>query len=343
MGLANGTMKAALVTRYGPPEVVRVGEAPRPVPGPGELLVRVHSATVNRTDCGELRPHPQLGRLVFGLLRPRRRILGMDFAGAVHAVGAGTASFKLGDRVFGMAPARANGAQADYLCLPETAPVARIPDGVDFAGAVVCEGAFYANSSLKRYLDSPGRELLVYGASGAIGSAAAQLARHYGASVTVAVEPRHLEMAGALGADRTVATTDLGRLGARFDLVLDAVGKMGWRQWRPLLKPDGRFATTDIGPWGQNLLFILWSKLRGTGRVSVPLPERGGAPAFVRLLADLLAAGRYRAIVDRTYKLDDIAEAYRYVESGQKAGIVVVDVAGSGRTRSAMSSENGFN
>ena len=323
-------MKAALVTRYGPPEVVRVGEAPKPVPGPGELLVRVHATTVTRTDCGELRPHPQLGRLVFGLLRPKRTIFGMDFAGAIEAVGAGTTAFAPGDRVFGMCPARANGAQADYVCLPEAAPIAAIPAGIPFAGAVVCEGAFYANSSLKRYLTTPGRELLVYGASGAIGSAAVQLASHYGARVTAAVEARHLAMAQSLGADRVVTTDELGQLGARFDLVLDAVGKMTIFQWRALLKPDGAFATTDIGPWGQNLLWILWSKLRGSKRASVPLPERGSAPAFVRLLAQLLAAGRYRAIVDRIYPLYEIAEAYRYVESGQKAGIVVIDVAGDG-------------
>ncbi|HEV2818190.1 MAG TPA: NAD(P)-dependent alcohol dehydrogenase [Allosphingosinicella sp.] len=323
-------MKAALVTRYGPPEVVTVGEAPKPVPGPGELLVRVHAATVNRTDCGELRPHPQLGRLVFGLIRPRRRIFGMDFAGTVEAVGEGVTAFTPGDRVFGMCPARRNGAQADYVCLPKTAPIAALPEGVPFAGGVVCEGAYYANSSLKRYLTEPGRDVLVYGASGAIGSAAVQLARHYGANVTAAVETRHLAMAGSLGADRVVTTAELGRLGPSFDLVLDAVGKMSRRQWRPLLKPDGAFATTDIGPWGQNLLWILWARLRGDKNVSVPLPERGGALAFVGLLARLLEAGRYRAIVDRTYKLDDIAEAYRYVESGRKAGIVVIDVAGDG-------------
>jgi NADPH:quinone reductase-like Zn-dependent oxidoreductase len=323
-------MKAALITRYGPPEVVSVGEAPKPVPGPGDLLVRVHATTVTRTDCGELRPHPQLGRLVFGLWRPKRQIFGMDFAGVVEAVGAGVTSFKPGDRVFGMCPARANGAQADYVCLPETAPIAAIPAGIAFAETLACEGALYANSSLQRYLTAPGREVLVYGASGAIGSAAVQLAGHYGARVTAAVEARHLEMAQMLGADRVVTTAELGQSAPRFDLVLDAVGKMTIFQWRRLLKPDGAFATTDIGPWGQNLIWILWARLRGNKRVAVPLPERGSGPAFVGLLKTLLEAGRYRAIIDRTYKLDAIADAYRYVESGQKAGIVVIDVAGDG-------------
>jgi len=328
-------MRAALVTRYGPPEVVRVGEAPKPAPGPGELLVRVHAATVNRTDCGELRPHPQLGRFVFGLLRPRRSILGMDFAGTVEEAGAGTTLFKPGDRVFGMAPSRRNGAQADYLCLPETAPIARIPDNVDFAEAVVCEGAYYANSSLERYLDAPGRELLVFGASGAIGTAAVQLAGHYGARVTAAVEARHLDLARSLGADRVVdcAGEELREAGPRFDLILDAVGKMSALRGRRLLKPGGVFASTDAGPWGQNLFLTPWTRLTGGNRVTVPLPERGGAPAFVRFLAGLLEAGRYRAIVDRVYPLDAIADAYRYVESGRKAGIVVIDVAGEARAR----------
>lgn len=321
-------MKAAVVTRYGSPETIEIRDIPKPAPQAGEVLVRVHAATVNRTDTGELWPRV-LGRLVFGLLRPRRAIFGMDFAGVVEAVGADVAAFKPGDRVFGMAPFRGNGAQAEYLRLPKTAPIALIPANVAFHEAVVCEGAYYANSGLKQFDVGPGHQLLVYGASGAIGSAAVQLAKARGAEVTAVVATRHTQWLKAIGADHVVDYTaqDFSRLGPRFDFVFEAVGKAGYGKCRKLLKPGGRFMATDIGPGGQYLPLILWSAITKDGKVSVPLPPRGSAPAFVQFMADQLAAGKFRAVVDRRYPLAEIAEAYRYVKTGEKAGIVVIDVA----------------
>lgn len=322
-------MKAALVTRYGSPDVIAVAEVPKPVPAPGEILIRVHAATVNRTDCGELRAHPFFIRLFYGLRRPNRTILGMDFAGVVEDVGTGVTSFRRGDRVFGMCPSRRNGAQAEYVCIPASAPVATVPDAIDFAEAVIWEGAYYANASLTRLGVTASHRLLVYGASGAIGSAAVQLAKHYGADVTAVVLPRHLELARTLGADRVVdrSSQDYKQLERSFDSVFDAVGKMTIFDWRRLLKPGGVFATTDIGPWGQNLLFWAWSSATRSGRVVIPLPRRDTAAAFARLLRKCLAAGQIRAVIDRRYSLDAIADAYRYVETGEKAGIVVIDVA----------------
>jgi NADPH:quinone reductase-like Zn-dependent oxidoreductase len=321
-------MRAAVITRYGSPDAIEVRDAPKPTPGAGEVLIRVHAASVNRTDAGELWPRV-FGRLVFGLRRPRREIFGMDVAGVVETVGAGVTAFKPGDRVFGMCPYRRNGAQADYVCVPESAPIAVMPADTRFEAAVVCEGAYYADSGLKQFQVGPGRRILVYGASGAIGSAAVQLAKAYGAHVTAVVPTRHVAMARSLGADRIIdyMAEDFSRIGERFDFVFEAVGKTSYFRHRRLLKPEGRFMATDIGPWGQYLPLLLWSAIARNKRVTVPLPPRGSAPAFVAFLKARMEAGQFRAVVDRTYPLEAIAEAYRYVETGQKAGIVVIKVA----------------
>lgn len=326
-------MKAALVTRYGPPDVVTVGDAPKPVPADTEVLIRVHATTVNRTDCGERGAHPFFARAFYGWRRPNRTILGMDVAGVVEAVGAKVTALKPGDRVFGMAPSRRNGAQAEYLCVDEDAPLALLPEGLGFEEGVVCEGAFYANAGLTAIGLAPGHRILVYGASGAIGTAAVQLAKYYGAEVTAVVAARHVATARKLGADQVIdyATSAYRQLGPDYDFVHDAVGKMSPRDWRRLLKPGGVFATTDIGPKGQSLMLWAWSLVTRSGRVRIPVRSRASAPGFVRFMRDRLAAGEFHAVIDRSYPLDAVADAYRYVETGQKQGIVVVDVAGIDR------------
>ena len=332
-------MKAATIARYGSPGVIEVRDVPAPVPGPDEVLVRVHAATVNRTDCGELL-HPALIRLLAGARRSRRRnILGMDFAGTVEAVGAAASLFKPGDRVFGMCPSRNDGAQAEYFCMPETGPIAHMPSNLRFDQAVICEGAFYANPTIEHFALKPGHRILIYGASGAIGTAALQLAKDRGAEVVAVVAGRHLGLARSLGADLAVdyATDAFDQLGRSFDFVLDAVGKLGIRRWRRWLKPGGVFAATDRGPWSQNLLFLLWAKVTGNGRVVVPLPKRGSGQAFVTGLRDKIAAGRFIPVIDRRYPLAAIADAYRYVQTGEKAGVVVIDVVTEGRPAGTQS------
>jgi NADPH:quinone reductase-like Zn-dependent oxidoreductase len=321
-------MKAAVITRYGSPEAIKIRDAPKPVPAAGEALIRVHATTVNRTDCGELRPRI-LGRLLYGLLRPRRTIFGLDFAGAIEAVGDEVTSLKPGDRVFGMCPSRKNGAQAEYVCIPEKGPIAIMPANTRFGEAVVCEGAFYANSGLRKFHVGPGHKILVYGASGAIGSAALQLAKALGAEVTAVVATRHLELVKSLGADRAIDYTaeDLSCVGEKFDFVFEAVGKTSFFRYRKLLKPKGTFMATDIGPWGQYLPLMIWSAIAQNHRVVLPLPPRGSGRAFVEFLRARIEAGQFRAVIDRSYSLDAIADAYRYVGTGQKVGIVVINVA----------------
>jgi NADPH:quinone reductase-like Zn-dependent oxidoreductase len=321
-------MKAAVITRYGSPDVIKILDAPKPAPAADEVLIRVHAATVNRTDCGELRAHPFFTRFFYGLRRPRRTIFGLDFAGEVEAVGAGVVSFTPGDRVFGMCPSRNNGAQAEYVSVP-TRTVAAMPAGARFDEAVVCEGAFYAHSALKRIDLKPGNKILIYGATGAIGTAMIQLAKSSGAEVTAVAATRHLELVKSLGADHAIDYTsvDFTRIGETFDFVVDAVGKASFFQCRKLLKPAGLFASTDLGAWGQNVVLAIWSSIARRNRVVMLVPGR--IDGFVGFLKSRMEAGQFRAIIDRKYGLPEIADAYRYVETEQKVGIVVIDIVGA--------------
>ncbi len=319
-------MKAATIARYGSPGVIEVQDVPTPAPRPDEVLIRVHATTVNRTDCGEL-VHPTLIGLMSGR-RSRRRILGMDFAGVVETVGASVGLFRPGDYVFGMCPFKNDGAQAEYFCMPETGPIASMPTNLRFDEAVLCEGAYYANASVEKLGYKPGDKVLIYGASGAIGTAALQLAKLRGAEVTAVVAGRHLALVRSLGADLAVdyTTEEFRQLGRNFDFVFDAVGKLGIGRWRRLLKRGGSFASTDLGPWSQNLFFLLWAKLMGSRRIDIPVPKRGSAQAFVNDLRGKIEAGQYVPVIDRRYPLADIGDAYRYVQTGEKAGVVVIVV-----------------
>lgn len=318
-------MKAVINTRYGSPDVLTVGEAPKPVPAAKQVLIRVHATTVSRTDCGMLRAKPFIVRFFMGLRRPKRTILGMDFAGTVEAVGPGVTSFEPGERVFGMSPDDF-GAHAEYLCMPETGEISVMPASARFDEAVVCEGAWYADTNLRAFGLGPGHRILIYGASGAIGTAALQLAKSYGAEVTAVVATQHLDLVESLGADRVVDYTaeDFTQIGETFDFVFDAVGKTSYFACRRLLRPGGTFAATDLGPGWQNIPLAIWSSITRSDRVIFPFPKSSGA--FVNFLRGRMEAGEFRAVIDREYPLEEIADAYRYVETGQKTGIVVIRV-----------------
>ena len=318
-------MRAAVNARYGSPEVVEIREVSKPEPKAGEVLVRVHATTVSRTDRGMLRADPFIVRFFFGLWRPKRTILGVDFAGEVEAVGAGVTSFKPGQRVFGISH-WLFGAHAEYLCVPEDAAIAEMPAHARFDETVVCEGAGYADIYLKAFGLKHGDKVLIYGASGAIGTAAVQLAKFYGAEVTAVVATRHLELVKSLGAHRAVDYTaeDFTQVGQTFDCVLDAVGKTSYFRCRRLLKPDGVFAGSDFGPWCQVPLLAIWSRITGSHRVIFPVSTPG--KALVDFMKARIEAGEFRAVIDRRYPLEAIADAYRYVDTKQKTGIVVINI-----------------
>ena len=336
-------MRAAVVERYGPPDVVTIREVPTPSPAPGEIRVRVHTTTVNRTDSANLRGKPRMARIASGWRGPKHSVLGLDFAGVVDAVGDGGTRFAVGDRVFGISPG-GYGAHADFLCLSSEGAVALLPDGVAFREAVVCEGVWYAMSALDRLGLEAGHRILIYGASGAIGIAAVQLAKARGAEVVAVVDGHSMELMRSLGADAVVDCTkeDYTSAASDLDFVLDAVGKARFREARAMLKPGGAFSATDFGPGGENVGHILASPFVRTRRFVFPLPY---APRpSVERAAELFGEGRLRTVVDRVLPFDEIVEAYRYVESERKVGVVVLELVPSGgrdHGRAAQSTAEG--
>lgn len=319
-------MRAVVCRSYGGPEVAEVADAPVPDPGPGEVRIRVRASSVNRTDCGIRGASPPIARLIYGLRRPRQPILGTEYAGVVDAVGPDVDRFAVGDRVFGFDDARSGG-HAEYVVKPAEGMIATIPDGLDFAqAAVATEGAHYAGTDLRAAGVGPGHRVLVYGASGAIGSAAVQLAAHLGAEVTAVCGTDALDVVRGLGPGRVVdyQVEDLTALEGGFHLVFDAVGKRSHGELGHLLAPDGWYISTELGRGAQNPLLALAGRLPRGPRVRFPIPRRSWAS--MALIVEALEAGTFRPVVDRTYPMDDIVEAYRYVESGRKIGGVVLDV-----------------
>ena len=319
-------MKAAVHHRYGPPEVVRVVEVDRPVVGVGDVLVRVHATTVNRTDCAYRAARPFFMRALTGLVRPRRAVLGCEYAGVVAAVGDGVTSFTVGDRVFGYNEG-AFGAHAEYLSVPQGGAIATMPTGVGFEEAAPgTEGAHYALAFIRASGVRAGDDVLVHGATGAIGSAAVQLLKHGGVTVTAVCDTAHLELVKELGADRVVdrAAQDFTRDGQRYDAVFDAVGRSTFARCRRLLRPGGVYLSSEPGPWWQNLVLSLVTPLFRGRKVRFPLPRHD--QEMVRRLRDLIGSGAFRPVVDRRYPLERVVEAHRYVETGRKIGNVVITV-----------------
>ena len=402
-------MKAAVHTRYGPPDVVRVVDVPAPTASDDEVLVKVHATTVNRTDCGFRGARPFFVRLFTGLVRPRVRILGNEFAGQVEALGAAVTSFAVGDRVFGYDDT-AFGAHAQYLTIREDASLARIPADMTYTQAApATEGSHYALGNIRKAKIRAGQRVLVNGATGAIGSAAIQLLASRGVHVTAVCDTAHLDLVRGLGAERVIDRTveDSTQDEQTYDAVFDAVGKSSFgrcrrlleprgvymatdlgtggcwnhvgctwprtwapalleprgvymatdlgtggcwnhvgctwpRTWAPaaagttwgvhghgpghrrLLEPRGVYMATDLGTGGQNPFLALVTPLLPGKSVLFALPRHD--QAMMNDFKDLMDSGLFRPVIDRSYPLEEIVEAYRYVETGQKVGNVVITV-----------------
>jgi NADPH:quinone reductase-like Zn-dependent oxidoreductase len=307
--------------------VVRIAEAEKPAPKDNQVLVRVHATTVNRTDCGLRAAKPFIYRFLLGLSKPRVTVLGTEFAGEIEAVGGGVTSFQAGDRVFGF-NGSSFGAHAEYLVTPVDGLLATVPAKLTYEEvAPSTEGAHYALSGIRRAEIRRGHDVLVYGATGAIGSAAVQLLRSLGAKVTAVCDTDNVELVKGLGADRVVdyTTEDFTSDEQTYDLVMDAVGKSSFGRCRRLLKPRGIYLSSDLGPKGQNPILALVTPLRRGKRVMFPLPLRPDQE-IAHYLKGLLESGALRPVIDRRYPLDQIVEAYRYVETGRKIGNVVITV-----------------
>jgi NADPH:quinone reductase-like Zn-dependent oxidoreductase len=326
-------MKAVVYDRYGPPEVLRIAQVPRPEPGVGEILIRVHAAAVTRADCATRNANRKSGlfisiisRLISGLGRPRQPILGSEFAGTVEAVGPRAREFAVGDAVFGHTGFHF-GAHAEYVCMSESARVALMPARLSFAeAAAITDGGLNAVWTYKVADLRRGQSILIYGASGAIGTAGVQLARVRGAQVTAVCNTRNIELVRSLGANSVIdyVREDFTRMGQRYDFIFDAVGKLSFRQCERLLKPGGRYLATD---GLQNLLLAAWTTRFGDKQVQFAIPPRH-TKYDVQYLKELVEAGEFRPVVDRCYTMQQVVEASRYVETEQKVGNVIITVGG---------------
>ena len=320
-------MRVAAYEQYGPPEVVGIAEQPAPEPGAGEVRVRVHAASIGASDSAGRSGTPWFARLAFGLRAPKQPVLGSDFAGIVDAIGSGVTRFAAGDRVFGATGAD-GGAHAELLIVAESAAIVNLPAAVDMTdAAAICDGGLTALPFLRDGAHlRPGARVLVNGASGSVGAAAVQLAKHLGAEVTAVCGPAHVELVRSLGADRVIDYTREDFTAARdaYDVIFDAVGKSTFRRCRRSLAAGGAYLTTV--PSFAIMLQQLTSKAGSRRAVILFTGLRKDADKIPDLeqLAALAASGAFRPPIDSEVPLDDIAEGHRIVDTGHKTGSVVV-------------------
>ncbi len=319
-------MKAIVYTEYGPPEVARLKDVPKPVLKENEVLVKVYASTVNRTDAGFRSAEYFISRFWSGLLRPKFQVLGSEFAGVVDEIGQQVTTFKRGDRVFGFND-RTFGGHGEYLTIAEADAIATMPDNLNFEQAAAStEGSHYALVDIRAAKVERGHRVLVYGATGAIGSAAMQLLKQMGAEVTAVCDTKNVELVKSLGADVVIdyQTQDFTKTESTFHFIFDAVGKSSFGQCKPLLTEKGIYISTELGKNAENVLLAITTPIRGGKKVLFPLPTI--TKEDVLFLKGLLEKGEFKPVIDRTYTLDQIVEAYKYVESGQKVGNVVLKI-----------------
>jgi NADPH:quinone reductase-like Zn-dependent oxidoreductase len=319
-------MNAAVFRKYGPPEVVRMEEVPKPVPRGNEVLVRVRAASVCAIDWRVRKGDPFILRILNGLSAPKKnRILGVEFSGTVESVGRSVTRFRIGDDVFACNPATCGG-HAEYACIPETGNIEIKPSNMTHAeAAAIAFGGFSALYFLRKANIRHGQQVLIYGASGSVGVFAVQLAKHFGAHVTGVCSTRNIETVKSLGADRVIDYTreDFAGGGRVYDVIFDTVGYSGFSRSMRALRRDGVYVR-EAPPWWllASPFAALWSSTTGGPKII------GGAARVSKkdpaCLKELIEAGKLRTVIDQCYPLDQIADAHRHAESGHKRGHVVV-------------------
>jgi len=319
-------MKAIIHTRYGPPEVLQLKEIPKPVPKDNEVLIKIYATTVNRTDCGFRSAEYFISRFFSGLFRPNNQTLGNEFAGEIETIGKAVKSFKPGDKVFGYNDITF-GANAEYMTMAEEAYITTMPPSITYEEAApITEGAHYALCDIRAAKIKSGQKVLVNGATGAIGSAAVQLITYFGAEVTAVCNTKNIALVKSLGARVVIDYTqqDFTKLDTTFDVVFDAVGKSSFGKCKPLLKKNGIYISTELGYMSQNPFLALITPLFGGKKVLFPLPSI--SKEDVEFLKELVVTKKFKPVIDRSYPLEQIIEATRYVETGEKTGNVVITV-----------------
>jgi NADPH:quinone reductase-like Zn-dependent oxidoreductase len=319
-------MRAVVHDRYGPPDVLRVGDVERPVPDDDEVLVGVHASTVTRGDAMGVRSVDyRFTRLVTGIRRPRRTHFGSEFAGIVEEAGAAVTEFQVGDDVFGVGA----GANAEYVTVDENGVIAPKPTGLTYEEATaIPDGSLLALTCLKPAGPPKGRRFLVYGAAGSVGTAAVQLlAHHFEADVAAVCDTKDVELVRSLGGRVVIdrLREDFTKNGQTYDVIFDAVGKHSFRRCRRSLSPGGVYVTMDLGFMYHVPLAALVTRFVGNRRAKLGIGRY--TKEDLLFVKELVEQGKYRPVIDRSYELDEIVEAVRYVEAGQKTGNVVLRVA----------------
>jgi NADPH:quinone reductase-like Zn-dependent oxidoreductase len=318
-------MKAMIYKKFGPPEVLRLREIETPNPKNNEVLIRIYATTVELEDPG-FRKSPGIN----GILKPRNPILGMELAGEIEAVGQDVSLFRPGDQVYGNAGMRF-GTYAEYICLPEGAALAIKPANLSFEeAAALTNGALTALPFLRDQGNlQKGQKILINGASGTVGSAAVQIAIYYGAQVTGVCRTSNIGLVKSLGADQVIDYTkmDIVDVADRFDILFDVAGKTSYSRTKHLLKPQSTYLSTVPTP--AIMLSMLWTSKFSRQKVKTAAagmrsPDKKAAD--LRILKEIIEAGKLKPVIDRTYPLEQMVEAHRYVEDGHKQGTVVITV-----------------
>ena len=330
-------IKAILHTKFGSPDELQLKEVDKPVPKDNEVLIKVRATTVTSTDCN-VRNFTFVPRVfqiparlfMFGVFKPRVNILGIDLAGEIETIGKDVELFKVGDQVFGT-PGMTFGAHAEFTCVPEDGVLTIKPENTTWEEAAAI---FLGASTALFYLRDKGNiqaghKILIYGASGAIGTYAVQLARYFGAEVTAVCSTTNMEMVKSLGADKVIDYTkeDFTEGRETYDLILDTVGKISYSRCKKSLKQKGIFLPVVMNL--TELLQILWTSVTDGKKVKGGVA--GESVEDLNFLKELTEAGELKPVIDRCYPLDQIAEAFRYVEKGHKKGNVAITV-GHART-----------
>ena len=325
-------MKAIVYRKYGPPDVLELKEVDKPIPKDNEVLIKVKAATVNRTDCANLSAKPFIMRFSLGLFKPNNSILGTEIAGDIEAIGKAVSSFNVGDKVFGFEDGGLS-SYAEYLVISEDKALITMPKNITYEQAAASvEGAHYAYNFINKVDLKSDDNVLVNGASGGIGSATVQLLKYFGADVTAVCNTKNIELVKSLGASKVIDYTavDFTKDNEKYDYVFDSVGKSSFGKCKRLLKPDGVYISSELGWMVQNLFFalitVLFGSMPGQAGKKVKFPYPPNIMRTILFIKKLIEEGKYKSVIDRSYPLEQIAEAFRYVAKGQKTGNVVITI-----------------
>jgi len=317
-------MKASIRRKYGSPSQIKIETINQPIPKDNEVLVRIFAATVNRTDCANLQAKPFIMRFVLGFFKPKKIILGTDFAGEVVSVGEKVNSIKIGDKVFGFDDIGSE-SQAEFATV-NVKDVFHIPENINYKKAAASlEGAHYAYSTIHKVDIKPGQKILINGATGAIGSAVLQFVRQFDVEISATCNSDNIELIQSLGADKIYDYTkvDFTTSEDKFDYIFDAVGKSTFGKCKPILKKEGVYISSELGPFAQNIFYPLLTSFTKK-KVIFPIPY--SKYTTIPYIIQLLKTEKFNPIIDREYSLKDISKAYEYVLTGEKIGNVIINL-----------------